>query len=132
VYKVYNYTLRCNHNCPQNLTRHNKRRRMDKKRPRAGDVDIVPAGDVATAPTATITANQQQQQQQQPSPSPTPADVEPSSPPAPSSPTLTFRQATQDDAKGARPKSRIINWLQCDTCRQWLHNVCATMTLSDL
>jgi len=94
----------------------------------------VPAGDVATALTATITANQQQQQ---PPPSPTPADVEPSSPPVPSTPTPTFRQATQDDArvcivcdhddpprrkhKGARPKSRIINWLQCDTCRQ-LHN----------
>jgi len=56
----------------------------------------VPAGDVATALTATITANQQQQQ---PPPSPTPADVEPSSPPAPSSPTPTFRQATQDDAR---------------------------------
>jgi len=74
---------------PLNLTRRNKRRRADKtsgrKRPRAGDVDIVPAGDVATALTSTITANQQQQQ---PPPSPTPADVEPSSPPAPSSPTL--------------------------------------------
>jgi len=65
---------------PLNLTRRNKRRRADKtsgrKRPRAGDVDIVPAGDVATALTASITANQQQQQ---PPPSPTPADVEPSS-----------------------------------------------------
>ena len=53
---------------PLNLTRRNKRRRADKtsgrKRPWAGNVDIVPAGDVA--------------------------------------------------------KSRIINWLQCDTCRQWL------------
>ena len=47
----------------------NKQRRADKtsgrKHPRAGDVDIVPAGDVngdvATALTATITANQQQQ-----------------------------------------------------------------------
>jgi len=83
------------------------RRRADKtsgrKRPRAGDIDIVPAGDVATALTATITANQQQQQQP---PSPTPADVEPSSPPAPSSPTPTFRQATQDDATKALGPSR--------------------------
>ena len=55
---------------PLNLTqlRRNKRRRADKtsgqKRPRAGDVDIVPADDVdedvATALTVTITANQQQ------------------------------------------------------------------------
>jgi len=66
---------------PLNLTqlRRNKRRRADKtsgqKHPRAGDVIIVPAGDVdedlATALTATITANQQQQQ---PPPSPTPAE----------------------------------------------------------
>ena len=95
-----------------------------------------------TALTATITANQQQQQ---PPPSPIPADVEPSSSPAPSSPTPTFSQATQDDDlindagvcvvcghddpprrkhKGAKPKSWIINWIQCDTCCQWLHNVC--------
>jgi len=54
---------------PLNLTRRNKQRRADKtsrrKHPRAGDVDIVPAGDVngdvATALTATITANQQRQ-----------------------------------------------------------------------
>jgi len=107
------------------------RRRVDKtsgrKRPRAGDVDIVPAGDMAMALTATITANQQQQQPPPGPPSPTPADVEPSSPPAPSSPTPTFLQAGNAGRryKGARPKSRIINWLQCDTCRQWLHNVCA-------
>jgi len=48
--------------------RRNKRRRANNtsgwKRPWAGDVNIVPAGDVdedvATALTATITANQQQ------------------------------------------------------------------------
>ena len=52
-----------------NLTRRNKRRRADntsgRKHPRAGDVDIMPAGDVngdvVTVLTATITANQQQQ-----------------------------------------------------------------------
>jgi len=38
--------------------------------------------------------------------SPTPADVEPSSPLAPSSPTPTFRQATQDDATNALRPSR--------------------------
>jgi len=92
------------------------------KRPRASDVDIVPAGDVATALTATITANHQQQQ---PPPSPTPADVEPSSPPAPSSPTPTFRQATQHDATKAQVADHKQYCLQCDTCRQWLHNVCA-------
>ena len=95
---------------PLNLTRRNKQRRADKtsgrKHPRAGDVDIVHAGDVngdvATALTATITANQQQQP---PPPSPTPADVEPSCLP-PSTPTPTFRQATQDDATKALGPSR--------------------------
>ena len=99
-----------------------------------------------TALTATITANQQQQQ---PPPSPIPADVEPSSSPAPSSPTPTFSKVTQvagrrprqrrrslrylwswrsaaaQAQRRYRPKSRIINWIQCDTCYQWLHNVCA-------
>jgi len=95
----------------------------------AGEVDE----DVAIALTATITAKQQQQQPPQ---SPTLRTWNQAS-----SPTPTFRQATQDDArvcvecghddpprrkhKGDRPKSRIINWLQCDTFRQWLHNVCA-------
>jgi len=104
----------------------------------AGDVDE----DVATALTATIMVNQQQQP---PPPSPTPADVEPSSPLAPSFSTPMFRQVTQDDNvnndagvcivcdhdgpprrkhKGSRPKSWIINWMRCDTCCQWMHNVC--------
>jgi len=103
---------------PLNLTqlRRNKRRRADttsgRKRPRAGDVDIVPAGDVdedvATALTATITANQQQQQQP---PSPTLADVEPSSPPAPSSPTPTFSKVTQVAGRRPRQRRRSLRYL---------------------
>jgi len=122
------------------------RRHADKtsgrKRPRAGDIDIVPAGDVATALTATITANQQQQQ---PPPSPTPVDVEPSSPPAPSSPTPTFRQATQDDATKALGPSRGSSTgysvtpaaSGCTTSAQaWMHHTCCicvpTLPVTDL
>ena len=114
---------------PLNLTqlRRNKRKRCDKvsgrKRPRADDVDVVPAadGDPDVAEELVLAINGQPED-----------DVEPDD--------AVGLQDTDDvcgacnatvppPKKGRRPKNKhpstsAVNWVECEMCGRWFHYSC--------
>ena len=137
---------------PLNLTqlRKNKRKRQDKtsgrKRPRADDVDVEPAGD-ADDDIAAIIANVVADNNVEPAidavVEPTADDIEPDRPsvvqhvnedddnePVIDSAVNVERvdsrcvECGMEDPPSHLSRSRKIAWIQCDTCSYWYHKCC--------
>ena len=101
-----------------NLTqlRRNKRKRADKtggrKRPRAADVDVVPAPDADVEPGAALLQSQSQQ---------------PDSPRPSTAINTDICHACDMVEPPPRKNSKrrgAVNWLKCDACPRWYHTSC--------
>jgi len=127
---------------PLNLTqlRRNKRKRCDKvsgrKRPRADDVDVVPAEDadedVAAALLAAINADDDSPPpDSQATAAPSAADeetVEPDDQCHACNSSIPPPKKGGRRAKNSSRRNNTITWVECEECKRWYHCICVGYT----
>ena len=109
-----------------NLTRlrRNQRKRPDKtagrKRPRVNDVDVEPAGDVEPGTLRqlqdAVMGSNDDDDDARPATQQTQTTV--------NSDVCDVCSSVDPPPAGKRPRRTVVDWIGCDQCPRWFHNVC--------